>query len=74
MPALSQRRTTRDVKGYVLETVGDVLSTLGSTPMVFIDRGRNQGFKRQPFTVFTRGDGYAQTPRPPVFRTRTSAS
>ncbi|MBK8012796.1 MAG: LysM peptidoglycan-binding domain-containing protein [Deltaproteobacteria bacterium] len=48
-----------DIKGYVLETVGDVLSEVGEHTMVFIDRGRNQGVQKgNVFTVFTRGDGY----------------
>ena len=48
-----------EAKGYIVDTVGDVLGPIGEHTMVFIDRGRNHGVQRgNLFSVLDRGDGF----------------
>lgn len=52
---------TQEVKGYIVETVGDVISEIGEHQLVFIDRGTTDGVKRgNTFSVVARGDGYTR--------------
>lgn len=49
---------TKNAKGYVLETAGDVLGPIGEHNMVYIDRGRKHGVQiGNTFVVYHRGDG-----------------
>ncbi len=46
-----------EIKGYIVETMGDVLAEVGEHHFVFIDRGRSHGVQRgNTFTVLARGD------------------
>lgn len=50
---------TTTVKGYVLETAGDVLGAIGEHHLLYLDRGRNHGVQvGNLFTVYHRGDRY----------------
>lgn len=50
-----------EAKGYIVDTVGDVLGPIGEYSMVFIDRGRNHGVQRgNLFSVLDRGDGFTR--------------
>lgn len=52
---------TTEAKGYIVDTMGDVLGPLGEHDVVFIDRGRNHGVQRgNIFTVLDRGDRFTR--------------
>jgi len=52
---------TQEAKGYIVDTMGDVLGPLGEHHVVFIDKGRNHGVQRgNVFSVLERGDRFTQ--------------
>lgn len=55
---------TQEAKGYIVDTMGDVLGPLGEHHVVFIDKGRNHGVQRgNIFTVLDRGDRFTKRRR-----------
>jgi hypothetical protein len=48
-------------QGYIIETLGEVLTEVGEHHVVFVDRGKKDGLKQgNTFTVVARGDAYTQ--------------
>lgn len=52
---------SQEAKGYIVETVGDVLGPIGEHNLVFIDKGRSHGVQKgNTFSVLARGDNYTR--------------
>ncbi|MEM7675605.1 MAG: LysM domain-containing protein [Myxococcota bacterium] len=50
-----------ETRGFIIDSVGDVLGPLGEHDLVFIDRGRRHGVQRgNTFAVLDRGDKYTR--------------
>lgn len=50
-----------ETRGYIIDSVGDVLGPLGEHDLVFIDRGRQHGVQQgNTFAVLDRGDKFTQ--------------
>ena len=50
-----------ETRGYIIDSVTDVLGPLGEHDLVFIDRGRQHGVQRgNTFAVLDRGDRYTR--------------
>ncbi len=50
-----------ETRGYIIDSVGDVLGPLGEHDLVFIDRGRQHGVQRgNTFAVLDRGDKFTR--------------
>jgi hypothetical protein len=58
---INQVQNDTEVQGYIIETLGEVLTEFGEHNVVFVDRGKKDGLKPgQTFTVVARGDLYTQ--------------
>ena len=56
---IEERRNEAEVKGYVVESVQDLVSHVGENHLVFLDRGRSDGVEPgNTFTVVRAGDPF----------------
>lgn len=56
---VEERRNEAEVKGYVVESVQDLVAHLGENHLVFLDRGRKDGVEPgNTFTVVRAGDPF----------------